>query len=49
MSKTAEELIEQMMSSKKIDTQALFNEKKGKIIYEAEARYALQASYSSKW
>tara|TARA_B110000908_G_scaffold172021_1_gene237144 strand:+ start:12552 stop:13919 length:1368 start_codon:yes stop_codon:yes gene_type:complete len=46
---SAEDLIDQMMRSKKFDTHALFTEKTGGIIYEAEARSALQASYSSKW
>ncbi len=46
---SAEDLIDQLVSSEKFDVYALFTEKSGKIIYEAEARAALEVSYSSKW
>lgn len=46
---SAEDLIDQMMRSGKFDAFALFTERSGKIIYESEARAALQESYSSKW
>lgn len=46
---SAEDLIDQMLRSQKFDVYALFTEKSGKIIYEADARAALELSYSSKW
>ncbi len=46
---SAEDLIDQMIRSRKFDVHALFTEKSGKIIYEAEARSALEVSYSSQW
>jgi len=46
---SAEDLIDQMIRSQKFDVHALFSEETGKIIYEADARSALEASYSSKW
>ncbi len=46
---SAEDLIDQMMRSKKFDVHALFTEKTDKIIYDTEARAELEVSYSSKW
>ncbi|MFT5905427.1 MAG: hypothetical protein ACI9E1_001025 [Cryomorphaceae bacterium] len=46
---SAEDLIDQMIRSRKFDVHALFTEKTEKIIYEADARAALEVSYSSKW
>ena len=46
---SAEDLIDQMLRSQKFDVYALFTEKTGRILYESDARAALQVSYSSKW
>ncbi|MGJ8655892.1 MAG: YiiX/YebB-like N1pC/P60 family cysteine hydrolase [Akkermansiaceae bacterium] len=46
---SAEDLIDQMIRSRKFDVHALFTEKTGKIIYQAEARAELEVSYSSQW
>jgi len=46
---SAEDLIDQMISSQKFDVLALFTEQTGKIIFGAEARAALKLSYTSKW
>jgi len=46
---SAEDLIDQMMQSAKFNVPAIFTEKTGKIIYDAEAKVALKDSYSSNW
>jgi hypothetical protein len=46
---SAEDLIDQMIHSQKFTVYAIFTEITGKIIYDADARSALQVSYSSKW
>jgi uncharacterized protein YycO len=46
---SAEDLMDQMLRSQKFDVYALFNEKSGGILYESDARAALQVSYSSNW
>ncbi len=46
---SAEDLIDQLLRSGRFEVFALFTEKSGKIIYDSEARAALEVSYASQW